>query len=321
MAIHQTIPDVTHRPGRYHWVAGWLLFVCLFLWLLAGCEVQESTAGYHPEYAAQLPSAPDRLEIRVGIHPLHNPELLFERYGPIVEALNERIAEASFTLEASRNYQEFENKLASGSLDLAMPNPYQTLLALQQGYSVFGKMANDDVFRGIVLVRRDKDISRPDQLQGQKISFPSSTALAATMMPQYALHQQGLPWGSYQPQYVGSQESSIMNVLLDETLAGATWPTPWQAFQQDFPERAEQLEVLLETPPLINNSWVARNALDQQLVQHVAEVLFSLHETAQGREILAALPLERFEAASNTDYAAVGSFIDKFSRTVRPVDL
>ena len=301
----------------------WLrrLSVVLASLLLVACNpLADDGPVYQPVYSSQSPDLPKQQEIRVGIHPLHNPELLFERYGPIVDELNRRIPDAHFVLEASRNYEEFENKLLNGSLELAMPNPYQTLMAMQHGYRVFGKMADDSVFRGIVLVRKDSHINSARLLRGQSVSFPSATALAATMMPQYALHQEGLEWGSYQPRYVGSQESSIMNVLLGHTQAGATWPTPWKAFQQDFPERAAQLRVLLETPSLINNAWVALEGVTDERVQQVGDVLFSLHETQAGRDILAALPLERFEQASNADYARVEAFINEFSRVVRPVE-
>lgn len=288
--------------------------------LLAACDPYADGPSYQPAYASQSPGQPVQQQIRVGIHPLHNPELLFERYGPVVDALNQRIPDAHFVLEASRNYEEFENKLLNGSLELALPNPYQTLVAMGQGYRVFGKMADDSVFRGLVLVRKDSHIDSAGALRGQSVSFPSATALAATMLPQYALQQAGLEWGSYQARYVGSQESSIMNVLLAHTQAGATWPAPWTAFQQNFPERAAQLQVLLETPSLINNAWVAREDVTDERVQQVGHVLFSLHETPEGRAILAALPLERFEPAGNTDYAQVGEFIREFSRTVRPVE-
>ncbi len=139
------------------------------------------------------------------------------------------------------------------------------------------------------------------------------------MQPQLELQQQGLPWGSYQALYVGSQESSIMNVFIGQTAAGATWPTPWQAFQNSFPNRAEQLEVLLQTPSLINNSWIALDSLPPELIDQVGQVLFDLHKSQHGRDILAQLPLQSFEPASNQDYARVQDFIDEFSRSVREV--
>lgn len=314
---------MTIPTGKFmlFWRNFWALALCVPVFVLSGCDLHDDPeTTYQPTYSKIAANARVRQEIRVGIHPLHNPELLFERYGPIVDVLNERVPGAHFVLEASRNYQEFENKLAANGLDVAMPNPYQTLQSLKQGYRVFGKMAGDDVFRGLVLVRKDSRIDSAGALRGKLISFPSSTALAATMQPQFELYREGLEWGSYEPLYVGSQESSIMNVLHGHTSAGATWPTPWLAFSREFPEQADQLDVLLATPPLINNAWVALESLEPELVQQVGDVLFSLHQDEQGRKILAALPLEQFEPASNEDYEIVRNFLRMFSQHVRPVE-
>lgn len=311
----------THKqPGLRRMARGLGLLCAMLAVLLLGCEPQESAfVSYEPSYSQVAPGLSERLQVRVGIHPLHNPELLFERYGPIVEVLNQRISDAHFVLEASRNYEEFENKLAEQRLQLALPNPYQTLKALEQGYHVFGKMADDRVFRGLVLVRKAGPFQQVADLQGERISFPSATALAATMLPQYELQQSGLPWGSYEPLYVGSQESAMMNVLLGKTAAGATWPVPWAAFQKTAPLQAAQLKVLLETRSLVNNSWMAADSMPPELVEQVGQVLFNLHESEQGQAILSALPLQRFDPASNQDYVPVRHFVSDFTQHIRPV--
>ncbi len=198
----------------------------------------------------------------IGIHPLHNPKRLFEVYGPIVDFLNANMPEADFTLEASRNYEEFDRKLYSGHFDFAMPNPYQTVNSLKHGYRVFGKMADDDDFRGIILVRRDSGIKTVADLKGKAVSYPAPTALAATMMPQYYLHTHGIDVNrDIENRYVGSQESSIINVLRGHVAAGATWPVPWKTFSKENPQLASQLEVKWQTEPLQNNGWVVRKDL------------------------------------------------------------
>lgn len=308
----------SHRLLQSRWLR-WLPYL-LLLWLLAGCDSHlDSASDYQPQFSLQPASQMQQRTVRVGIHPLHNPALLFERYAPIVERLNTRIPQARFTLEASRNYAEFEEKLAQRQLDIALPNPYQTLQAQRYGYRVFGKMGDDAMFRGVVLVRADSAVHHPRDLRGKAISFPSPTALAATLQPQLALHQQGLPFGSYEARYVGSQESSIMNVVLGHTAAGATWPAPWQSFQHTQPELAAQLRVLLETPSLVNNALVAKDDLPASLLDAVAQVFFTLHTDATGQAMLAALPVSRFEPASLQTYAPVQRFLDDYARQIHPL--
>lgn len=287
--------------------------------LLAACGDGERQAAYQPEFGSRPVGAPARKAYRFAVHPLHNPARLFTVYGPLVDRLNAGIPEAHFVLEASRNYEEFDKKLYARQFDLALPNPYQTLNALRHGYRVFGKMGDDDQFRGIFLVRRDAPIHEVADLKGKVVSFPAKTALAAAMLPQQFLRDHGLPIGAYEARYVGSQESSIMNAYLGDSAAAATWPPPWIAFQKDHPDRAALLKEIWRTEPLPNNGLVARDDFPPELLNKVAAILFSLHEDGEGRALLERLPLSRFEPASEATYRPVRDFVTRFSQTVRPL--
>jgi phosphonate transport system substrate-binding protein len=202
-----------------------------------------------------------------------------------------------------------------------MPNPYQTVRSLKYGYRVFGKMGNDEMFRGIILVRKDGGIRKVSDLKGKKVSYPAPTALAATMMPQYYLHTHGLDVNrDVENMYVGSQESSIMNVLRGHVAAGATWPVPWKTFQKDNPEMAAQLEVKWQTGTLPNNGWVAREDVPSALAEDVGKALVALDKTQEGRGMLEKLGITRFERATNETYKPVQRYLKTFSETVRPVD-
>ncbi len=291
-----------------------LLPACLLL--LGGCE-QADEASYQPQYADRPLQAEFKANYILGVLPVHNPVRLFEVYGPLVDLLNTLVEDAHFTLEASRNYEEFEKKLYAGHFDLALPNPYQTINALKHGYRVFGKMADDENFYGIILVRKDSTIRAIADLKDKAISFPAATALAATMLPQQFLHDHGLPITAYQSRYVGSQESSIINVYLGNTAAGATWSPPWRAFEKDHPEQAAQLTVRWRTQSLPNNSLIAHDDFPQAILKQVADRLFNLQNSKQGKEILARIPLSHFEAATEKTYIPVRKFIAHFDKTVR----
>lgn len=285
--------------------------------LLASCG--EQTESPQPRFDEH--SAYTAKEYVVGIHPLHNPKRLFEVYGPIVAHIEAGIPGVHLRLEASRNYEEFDKKLYEGHFDFAMPNPYQTVRSLQHGYRVFGKMGDDKDFRGIILVRKDSGIRNVTDLKGKKVAYPSPSALAATMMPQYYLHTHGLDVNrDIENMYVGSQESSIMNVLRGHVAAAATWPIPWNIFLKENPELAGQLEVKWQTETLSNNGWVVRKDISPELTAKFAALLFSLGASAQGREMLAHVPISKFEAATNATYQPVSEYLKTFSATVRHIE-
>jgi phosphonate transport system substrate-binding protein len=108
-----------------------------------------------------------------------------------------------------------------------------------------------------------------------------------------------------------------MSVYLRSSVAGATWPPPWLAFQKRNPSEAAELEVRWETAPLVNNGLVARNDVPEALVARVAELLFAMHTDDEGRRLLAELPLSRFEPASEASYAPVKAFLEAYAREIR----
>lgn len=295
---------------------GWIW--ALTLMLLVSCGKQEEVA-YQPGFTTK---PKDGLkEYVVGIHPLHNPQRLIEIYGPIVEYISLHIPEARFKLEASRNYEEFDKKLYAGHFDFAMPNPYQTVRALKHGYRVFAKMGDDEEFRGIILVRKDSNIREVADLKGKAVSYPAKSALAATMMPQYYLHTHGIDVNhDIENRYVGSQESSILNVLRSHVAAAATWPLPWKSFSAEHPEMASQLEVKWQTAPLQNNSWVVRHDVPEPIVNKFKTQLLSLGDSPEGKRMLARLPISRFESATNDTYRPVVNFLEIFSKEVWTVE-
>jgi phosphonate transport system substrate-binding protein len=257
-------------------------------------------------------------EIHFGIHPLHNPEKLLEVFGPLIDLLNDQIPEFNFKLEASRNYKAFEEKLQKRELEVALPNPYQTILSLKYGYKIFAKMGDDKNFRGLIILRKDSPIKTILDLKNKKISYPAATALAATMMPQYYLYKNGINiLKDVKNMYVGSQESSILNAYMKESDAACTWPPPWIAFVKNNPEKASQLEVKWETQSLVNNGLVIRDDLYLQLRDKIRKVLFLLPNSERGRKILQTMELSNFEPADEQTYQSVKEFLDQFSKEIR----
>ena len=296
------------------------ILIMFFMFALVACGQNEAGKTAEPQYTTKAPVVAK--EYVFAIHPLNNPARLFEIYGPLIDYLNRNIPEAKFRLEASRNYEEFEKKLYARQPDFALPNPYQTLNSLSHGYHVIAKMGDDYKFTGVILVRRDGGIKKVTDLKGKKVAYPARTALAATMMPQYYFQTHGLDVNhDIENLYVGSQESSIMNVYMGNVAAGATWPMPWEAFQKEHPKMARELELKWETAPLINNGVVVRDDVPEPLARQVAQLLDTLHTHAEGKTMLARMPLSRFELADDKRYRVIEDFLHKFSETVYPIEV
>ncbi len=295
-------------------------FLCMILVFasLGGCSESQENAG--PKYG----TAPVRGDVPIysfAIHPLYNPTKLFSVYQPLMDYLNSHLKDARLTLRASRDYASFEEKYKNREPDFILPNPWQTLQAMDTGYHVIAMSGTPTDFRGIFIVRKDSEIKTPADLKGKAISYPSVTALAACMMPQYFLYQNNIDVNTeIENRYVGSQESSIMNAYLKLTAAGATWPPPWRAFQRDHPQEAAELKVIWETESLINNSVMARDDIPADVWKQVQNLLFALDETEEGRALLQSMDTALFSFATDADYEIVRTFVNHFEEVVHPIE-
>ena len=294
-----------------------------FSLLLLGTFFFGCTQNDTQEYEALYSDTPvfEKTKVYIfGVHPLHNPKRLFEVYQPMVDYINARLDGNELRLEASRNYAAYDKKLFDEHFAFSLPNPYQTVMAASNGYKIFGKMADGENFKGIILVRKDSGIEKVTDLRGKTVSYPAPTALAATMMPQWYMHKHGLDINhDITNSYVGSQESSILNVFLGKSSAASTWPPPWRAFIKQRPEIAEQVEIKWETPYLVNNGLVVRDDVPQDVLAKVSEIIFSLHKSEEGKKILSRMELSKYEKAQNSTYDSVRIFLETFKKEIRSI--
>ena len=294
--------------------------ISLFVILLSACD-----QPLPEDKPLQYSTTPLEISVpvyRFAVHPLHNPQKLSEAYQPLIDYLNSRLQGVRFELEASRDYQAYEAKFRSRTPAFLLPNPWHTLEAQKVGYHVIAMAGDAQDFKGIFIVRQDSAIEKPADLKGKVVSYPSPTALAAAIMPQYFLYSHGININrDIQNVYVGSQESSIMNVYLGKSAAGATWPPPWRLFQKDHPREAAQLKLIWETPSLINNSVMVRDDVPNIVRDQVRKLLLDLALTKEGVNVLFGMETARFHAADDASYHVVMDYVKRFEKQVRPVEI
>lgn len=284
--------------------------------LILGCGGQEPPG---PVYGVSpFRAATDTYTL--AIHPLYNPTKLFQAYHPLIDYLNAHLDGGRLELQASRDYTAFEEKYAKREPAFLLPNPWQTLQAIERGYRVIAIAGDPKDFRGLFLVRKDRELRSIRDLKGGVVAYPAPTALAACILLQDLLLRNGVnPVADVESRFVGSQESSIMTVYLGTALAGGTWPPPWREFQRDHPAEAKNLRIGWETESLVNNSVMVRDDVPPTLANEIQALLVGLDSSEAGREILAGMETERFLKGDNASYAPVRVFLDRFESQVRRI--
>lgn len=253
-----------------------------------------------------------------GPHPYSNPQDIFEDYDPIMRYLEHKIPGVRFQIEASKNYEDYESKLAARHFHFALPNPYQTVLSLKYGYQVIAKMTPDDDFRGVLVSRSDKNIHNASQLTGKTVCFPSETAVAATMLPMLYLHNQlkKNPQNLMQIRYVGSQISSMLNAYSGEADACGTSTRFWRAWSRENPVKAKDMHVIFTTRAVPHNAFIALDNIDAGLARKVADALVAMDKDADLDQRQFKKDQQHFEPASNRTYKPIQEFMLQYDRAI-----
>ena len=95
-----------------------------------------------------------------------NPKHLLRTYQPLIDHLQAQLPDYQFELEASRDYASYERKIEARAPALLLPNPLQTLTAIDRGYTVVAMAGDPEEFRGVLLVPVDS----PHRTLGQLLA-------------------------------------------------------------------------------------------------------------------------------------------------------
>lgn len=290
------------------WIALFAL-LCFTLLIFGGCDrSNESKDAYRPKGVYK-----ENTNYIIGITAFSGNKQMFVTYRPILNYLEENIKGVKFELATSKDFVENEKRTRKNEFHFILSNPYQSLVSFDYGYRPIAKVKNDAIFRGIILARKDAHIKSFQQLRGNIIAFAAPTALGGTIMPKYFLWEHGIDVRhDMSADYVGSHYSAILNTYTKDALVTATWPSAWEGWKKENPIKAEEMEVIWETKPLINIALSVRSDVDPELAKKVTALLIALNTTPRGQEILKNAGLEGFEIANNKTFDPVRVFLHRY---------
>lgn len=279
--------------------------------LLVGLVGVASAQGYKPSG-----SAATRGSYVFGIHPYTNPQDLFDAYAPIMRYLESKLPGTRFEVEASRDYSDYESKLAGRRFHFSLPNPAQAVASFEHGYRAIAKMTPDDDFRGLFIARSDDAPAAPKDLAGKTVCFTSATALAGTLLPLLWLHEQGVDVKSLKIRYVGSQFSSILNAWSGEFDACGSTSRFFRTWSRGNPDKAKDIKVLWRTPPLPHNAVVVRDDVPAEVADGVARALAGLSKDPAVDQSQFRIDQQHFELADNSAYKPVIDFLRRYDAVI-----
>jgi len=239
----------------------------------------------------------------------------YEMEEPLVNYLNRKLKNIRIQIIASNTLEDFLVRLRKKEFDITIHNGLAALEQEQNGYTIVGKIANDDTYRGIILVNKDSVINNFSDLTGKTISSPGKEALAGHMMPMYFLHQNGVNVKTdFNILNLGSFESVILNVYQGNCSAGFCMLSMWNDFIKKRPEIKSRVELKWTTPALPNLALIFRNDMEVKVSEELKAFIFSIsNATAEGKKVLETLGGTPLVPANTSTYYPMKKFIKEYN--------
>lgn len=229
------------------------------------------------------------------IVPQQSPSKTAKIWGPLLNHIGKQTGH-TLKLKTYRSIPEFEDALSLGSSDLSYMNPYHyTVFHDRSGYQALAKAKNKRI-KGILVVKKDSPIQTVAELEGNKLAFPSPAAFAASILIRGWLRQQDI---KFTPTYVGSHDSSYLNVAQGRFVAGGG---VMRTFNNMKPRVRDKLRILHSTPEYTPHAIAAHSRVPASVVQAIQNALLNMDRTEDGRKIVKGLKVKGWEKASNSDW-------------------
>ena len=239
-------------------------------------------------------------QLTVGIVPQQSAKKLASLWTPILKHLSAQSGE-TLVFVTAKNIPTFEERLAQGDYDLAYMNPYHFVVFNQStGYQALAKQ-KDKQIRGIIVVRKDSDITNLQQLNNRSLAFPAPAAFAASILPRAELTAQSI---NFTPKYVSSHDSVYLNVAKGFFPAGGG---VLRTFGNAPKSIQEQLDVLWTTKGYTPHAFATHPNVDEQTRARILKAMLRMNDTDEGRALLKSINFKGLEKAFNTDWEDINT--------------
>lgn len=233
--------------------------------------------------------------ISFGIVPQQSASRLAEQWAPIMDYLSDSTG-LKVVFNTAPDIPTFEQRLAQGMYDVAYMNPYHyTVFSHSPGYQAIAK-AKDKQIQGIIVARKDGGIDNIQQLDNEKLAFPSPAAFAATILTQSDLHQAGV---KFEFDYVSSHDSVYLGIAKGFYPAGGGVMRTFNSLPEVI---KSQLTPIWKTAPYTPHAIAVHPRLSAQQVSALQSALIALLTSNEGQTQLGKLSLKGFVTANDEDW-------------------
>ena len=251
-----------------------------------------------PAFAAQPPP------LQMGILPYLSSERLFETFLPLKDYLEAQL-ERRIVLSTAPDFKTYVQRAARGDYDIYYTAPHFALLAeTGQGYRRVSRFTPE--LDGVVVVRRDSAVQRPEDLRGRLVITPAALAITS-MLGEQLLGEHGLmPGRDYQLLRTTSHDNAILTVYRRAADAAVIYSV---AFEDTPAELKQGMRILAKTGQVPNTMFMAHPRMPPAEYRRLKRALLAYTREGPGRKFFNSTALDDMGAISDADMNRLRPFL------------
>ncbi len=281
---------------------GIVIIGMLFSMALLGCRGdQEYTfvdfSKTVPESDLQSQVPPNK-SLRVAIAAMVSPKETFSYYHELMKFIGGN-AGYEIQLIQRKTYQEVTELLNQGQIDLAFicSGPY-AVHKQQYGFEALAVpvVRGAPFYHSYLIVHKDSACAGLADLRNHVFALSDPDSNTGALVPGYWLSQMGEGADTFFKKviYTYSHDNSIMAVAKGLADGAAVDGHKWEYFMHRNPMYAGMTRVIRKSEPFGAPPLVAARHVPASLKANLSRILLTMHETSEGKRILAELMIDHF---------------------------
>jgi len=229
-----------------------------------------------------------------GIVPQQAGSKLSRKWTPILQYLEEESG-LKLRFATTRNIPTFEKRLQQGKYDVAYMNPYHyTQYHDISGYEAFAK-AKGKRLKGILIVHKDSPYKSINELENQKLAFPSN-AFAASLVMRARFNGLGIPIEAHD---VASHDSVYRNVAKNRYAAGGG---VMRTYKNTSAAYRDNLRILWKSDGYTPHAFASHPRVSSAKIKKLQLALVKMNQDPRGKQLLKSIRLKGIESGQNEEW-------------------
>jgi phosphonate transport system substrate-binding protein len=290
------------------------LLTILVVSIVLGC--QGETDYKRVDFSSVLPVAhPQDTEaqkpLRVAVAAMISPKETFSYYQEMLAYIGKRLGR-KVQLIQRKTYEEIDELFPKGEVDLAFicSGPY----AARRNVYGFEALATPQVrgkpfYQSYLIVRKDSPYQSFQDLHGKVFAFTDPESNTGSIVPRHWLAEVGETPESFfkQTTFTYSHDNSILAVAKNLVDAAAVDGHQWEYYQRVNPVHTANTRVIRKSDPYGSPPVVASLKLDGQVKSSIRDLLLTMHQDPEGKQIIDKILIERFVPPQDEWYEPINT--------------